>query len=242
MSASTGEYHNKIERYAEEISQTEDIDKLSAILGSLMKDTRGMQLDMMRSRDELELAQKQVKEAESKIQQLETELDQASELAHEDYLTKVLNRRGMDEAFVREISRADRLKLPLCVSILDIDHFKRLNDTYGHETGDEVLVHLVSVVKEALRPTDVIARFGGEEFVIILPEAGLDEASMVMTRVQRHLTKKFFMHDNKKVLITFSAGVALRAENEAPDAIIARADKALYQAKESGRNRVVAAV
>lgn len=242
MSASTGEYHNKIERYAEEISQTEDIDKLNAILGGLMKDTRGMQLDMMRSRDELELAQKQVREAEAKIQQLETELDQASELVHKDHLTGVLNRRGMDDAFERELSRADRLKLPLCVSILDIDHFKRLNDTYGHETGDEVLVHLVGVVKEALRPSDVIARFGGEEFVIILPDAGLDEASMVMTRVQRHLTKKFFMHDNQKVLITFSAGVALRNEGEFPDSIISRADKALYQAKESGRNRVVAAV
>ncbi|MDP2827246.1 MAG: diguanylate cyclase [Sulfuricellaceae bacterium] len=242
MSASTGEYHNKIERYAEEISQTEDIDKLNAILGGLMKDTRGMQLDMMRSRDELELAQKQVKEAESKIQQLETELDHASELVHKDHLTGVLNRRGMDEAFERELSRADRLKLPLCVSILDIDHFKRLNDTYGHEIGDEALVHLVKVVKDALRPSDVIARFGGEEFVIILPEASLDEASKVMMRVQRNLTKNFFMHGNQKLLITFSAGVALRTEGETPEFIIARADKALYQAKESGRNRVVAAV
>ena len=242
MSASTGEYHNKIERYAEEISQTEDIDKLNAILSGLMKDTRGMQLDMMRSRDELELAQKQVREAESKIQQLETELDQASELVHKDHLTGVLNRRGMDEAFERELSRADRLKLPLCVSILDIDHFKRLNDTYGHDTGDDVLVHLVSVVKEALRPSDVIARFGGEEFVIILPDASLEGASEVMMRVQRHLTKKFFMRDNQKVLITFSAGVALRAEGETPEFVIARADKALYQAKESGRNRVVAAI
>jgi diguanylate cyclase len=241
MTASTGEYHSKIEKYTEEIGRTEDINKLNQILGNLMKDTRGMQLDMLRSRDELELAHKRVKEAEEKIRQLEKELDHVSELVHEDHLTGTLNRRGMDDAFLRELSRADRLNAPLCVSLLDIDHFKRLNDTYGHDAGDEALIHLVRVVKEALRPSDVIARFGGEEFVIILPEAGMDEAVMVMTRVQRHLTKNFFMHDNQRLLITFSAGVALRGAGEGAESMISRADKALYQAKESGRNRVVPA-
>ena len=241
MTASTGEYHSKIEKYTEEIGRTEDINKLNQILGNLMKDTRGMQLDMLRSRDELELAHKRVKEAEEKVRQLEKELDHVSELVHEDHLTGTLNRRGMDDAFLRELSRADRLNAPLCVSLLDIDHFKRLNDTYGHDAGDEALIHLVRVVKEALRPSDVIARFGGEEFVIILPEAGMDEAVMVMTRVQRHLTKNFFMHDNQRLLITFSAGVALRGVGEGAESMISRADKALYQAKESGRNRVVPA-
>ncbi len=241
MSTSTGEYHNKIESYAAAISKTEDINQLNLILGDLMKDTRGMQLDMIRSRDELELAHRQVKEAEEKIRQLEKELDQVSELVREDHLTGTLNRRGMEEAFGREMSRADRLKAPLCVSLLDIDHFKRLNDTYGHDAGDDALVHLVRVTKEALRPTDVIARFGGEEFVIILPDTGMDEAVKVMTRVQRHLTKNFFMHDNQRLLITFSAGVALRGTGEDPESMISRADKALYQAKEAGRNRVVPA-
>ncbi len=241
MTTSTGEYHNKIEKYTEEIGRTEDINKLNQILGNLMKDTRGMQLDMMRSRDELELAHKQVREAEEKVRQLEAELDHVSELVHEDHLTGTLNRRGMEDAFGRELSRADRINSPLCVSLLDIDHFKRLNDTYGHDAGDEALVHLVRVVKEALRPSDVIARFGGEEFVIILPDTVLDEAVKVMTRVQRHLTKNFFMHDNQRLLITFSAGVALRAAGEGPESIISRADRALYQAKEAGRNRVVAA-
>lgn len=241
MSVSTGEYHSKIEAHAAAISKTEDINQLNRILGDLMKDTRGMQLDMIRSHDELEQAHRQVKVAEEKIRQLEAELDKVSELVHEDHLTGTLNRRGMDDAFGRELSRADRLKLPLCVSLLDIDHFKRLNDTYGHDTGDEALVHLVRVTKEALRPSDVIARFGGEEFVIILPDTGLDEAVKVMTRVQRQLTKNFFMHDNQRVLITFSAGVALRSSGEGAESMISRADKALYQAKEAGRNRVVPA-
>lgn len=241
MSASTGEYHSKIESYAAAISTTEDINQLNQILGDLMKDTRGMQLDMIRSHDELALAHKQVKEAEEKIRQLEMELDQVSELVHEDHLTGTLNRRGMEDAFGRELSRADRLTAPMCVSLMDIDHFKRLNDTYGHDAGDEALVHLVQVTREALRPTDVIARFGGEEFVIILPDTGMDEAVKVMTRVQRHLTKNFFMHDNQRLLITFSAGVALRGEGEGAESMISRADKALYQAKEAGRNRVIPA-
>ncbi|MBZ0106823.1 MAG: diguanylate cyclase [Sulfuricella denitrificans] len=241
MSASTGEYHSKIEIYAAEISKTEDINQLNQILGNLMKDTRGMQLDMMRSRDELEKAHLQVKDAEEKIRQLETELDHVSELVHEDHLTGTLNRRGMEEAFGRELSRADRLNSPMCVSLLDIDHFKRLNDTYGHDAGDDALVHLVRVTKEALRPSDVIARFGGEEFVIILPDTGMDEAVKVMTRVQRQLTKNFFMHDNQRLLITFSAGVALRGAGEGAESMISRADRALYQAKESGRNRVLPA-
>ncbi len=241
MSASTGEYHDKIGSYAAEISKTEDINQLNRILGDLMKDTRGMQLDMMRSRDELALAHKQVKDAEEKIRLLEVELDQVSELVHEDHLTGTLNRRGMEDAFGRELSRADRLKASMCVSLMDIDHFKRLNDTYGHDAGDEALVHLVQVTREALRPTDVIARFGGEEFVIILPDTGMDEAVKVMTRVQRHLTKNFFMHDNQRVLITFSAGVALRGTGEGAESMISRADKALYQAKEAGRNRVIPA-
>ncbi|MDD5404659.1 MAG: diguanylate cyclase [Sulfuricella sp.] len=241
MTASTGEYHAKIEKYTEEIGRTEDINKLNQILGNIMKDTRGMQLDMLRSRDELELAHKRVKAAEEKVRQLEKELDQVSELVHQDHLTGTLNRRGMDDAFQRELSRADRLNASLCVSLLDIDHFKRLNDTYGHETGDEALIHLVRVVKEALRPSDVVARFGGEEFVIILPDTGMDEAVNVMTRVQRHLTKNFFLHDNQRLLITFSAGVALRGPGENAESLISRADQALYQAKEAGRNRVVAA-
>lgn len=241
MSASTGEYHSKVESYAAAISKTEDINQLNQILGDLMKDTRGMQLDMIRSRDELQQAHKQVKEAEEKIRLLEAELDQVSELVHEDHLTGTLNRRGMEDAFGRELSRADRLKSPMSVSLLDIDHFKRLNDTYGHDAGDEALVHLVRVTREALRPTDVIARFGGEEFVIILPDTGIDEAVKVMTRVQRHLTKNFFMHDNQRLLITFSAGVALRNAGEGAESMISRADKALYQAKEAGRNRVIPA-
>jgi diguanylate cyclase len=241
MSASTSEYHKKIENYSAQISGTEDINQLNRILGDLMSDTKGMQVDMLRSRDELEDARKRVEVSEQRIHELEAELDKATSLMHKDYLTATLNRRGMDDALGRELARAERTGAPLCVVLLDIDYFKRLNDAYGHEVGDEALIHLVRVIKETLRPMDIIARFGGEEFVIVLPETPLGEGVQTIIRLQRALTKKFFLHNNEKLLITFSAGVALCAPGESSDAIIARADKALYKAKAAGRNRVIAA-
>jgi diguanylate cyclase len=174
------------------------------------------------------------------VRKLQSELEHVSELVHEDQLTGVLNRRGLDGAYKREASRADRTGKPLCVSLLDIDNFKRLNDTHGHQAGDDALQHLVRVVKRTMRPSDVLARYGGEEFLLLLPETGLDEGVAVMMRLQRNLTKAFFLHNNERVLITFSAGVALRETGEQPYATIERADKALYRAKRMGKNRVCA--
>lgn len=241
MTESTGEFHKKVEHYQQQISSTEDIAELNVLLDRLAEDTRAMQLDALRSHEELKATQKKVEEAEQRILQLSSELEQASALAHKDFLTGTLNRRGMNEALEREFSRADRMQAPLCIALMDVDHFKKLNDNLGHEAGDVALAHLAKVTREALRPTDVLARFGGEEFVIILPETGQEEAVRVMTRVQRELTKNFFLHDNERVLITFSAGVAQRQPEEISGSVIQRADAALYLAKHSGRNRVIGA-
>ncbi len=111
----------------------------------------------------------------------------------------------------------------------------------ARKAGDQALIHLTNVIKETLRPTDEVARYGGEEFIIIMSETGLEEAMATVTRLQRELTKKFFLHNNERKLITFSAGVALRIAHEASEDVIARADKAMYQAKKTGKNRVVAA-
>lgn len=242
MTEHTGEFHNKIEGYQQQLSGTEDIAEINVILDNLMQDTKSMQLDALRAREHLQQSQGEVHAAEQRIRQLTDELLQLSEAAHQDFLTGTLNRRGMEEAFQREFSRASRMNEPISVALLDVDHFKKLNDTLGHEAGDVALVHLAKVVKGALRPTDVLARYGGEEFVIILPQTDQAEGIVIMTRVQRELTKNFFLHNNKKTLITFSAGVAQRIDQESPDDVIGRADLALYQAKHAGRNRVIGAV
>ncbi|MGH8670748.1 MAG: GGDEF domain-containing protein, partial [Burkholderiales bacterium] len=234
-------YQDKLEYYSGEIKKSDDIGQLNSLLASLMDDTRSMQVDAMRSHEELVEVRSKAEVAEQRIRQLEHELENVSELVREDYLTGSLNRRGLDDALQREFARAGRSKSPLCAVLLDIDHFKRFNDTHGHEAGDGALVHLVKVIKEMLRPSDVIARLGGEEFVIILPDTQTDDAISIMVRMQRELTKKYFLRNNERLLITFSAGVAKRTPNESPAEMLARADIALYEAKAAGRNRVLSA-
>ena len=241
LSETTGEYHNKLEHYSQKIGQTEDIGKLLELITEVMRETRNVQTNALRSRDDLMMARKAVETAQEKIKQLEAELEQLSEKVQEDQLTGTLNRRGLEDAFEREAARADRQGSLLCLAILDIDDFKQINDTHGHQTGDDALKYLARMVDETIRPTDIVARFGGEEFVILLPETGMDEAVAVMTRLQRNLTKKFFLHNNERLLMTFSAGVAQRIPGEIQDAVVARADKALYIAKQTGKNRVLAA-
>ena len=241
LTESTGDYHTKIAAYSEKIGGADNLAELSHILDDIMHDTRALQSSAQQSHEELDNTRLQAEKAEARVKQLERELEQVSEMMHEDQLTGALNRRGMDETLDREIKRADRQQSPVSLALLDIDNFKRLNDTMGHQVGDQALIHLIKVIKEALRPTDAVARYGGEEFIIIMSETGLEEGMATITRLQRELTKKFFLHDNNRLLITFSAGVALRRPEEAPEELIGRADKAMYQAKQTGKNRVVAA-
>jgi diguanylate cyclase len=241
LTESTGEYHNKIEGYTKKISKTDNLTELNHILKDVMHDTRIIQASALRSHEEMLNHKKEADAAENRIKELEQELEQVSELVREDQLTGALNRRGLDETLERELKRSDRSKTSVSIAMLDIDNFKHLNDTIGHQAGDRALVHLTRVIKETLRPADSVGRYGGEEFLIVLPESDLKAAIEAMQRLQRDLTKKFFLHNNERILVTFSAGVALRVENEDADDLIGRADKAMYVAKKTGKNRVVAA-
>jgi len=241
LSESTGDYHDKIERCADQISKAHDIADLSAVLEEVMRETRLIQLNAQRSRDELMQMRGKVGAAEREIERLQDELANASQMVRHDPLTGVLNRKGMDDALDTEVGRARRHHGKLCLALLDIDNFKKLNDTLGHAAGDAALVHLAKVVHEAIRPEDTLARYGGEEFVVILPDTALESAVGAMVRVQRELTKHFFLHNNDKVLITFSCGVAELGADEEAMAAIQRADGAMYLAKRAGKNRVLAA-
>lgn len=238
ITTSTSTYHQRIESYSVQIAKAEDIGELTEVIDHLSTDMRQIQGEMKDTHQELLQARQHVEEAEQRIHSLESELQEVSAMVREDQLTGALNRRGMDEAFVREEARAQRVAAPFSIALLDIDHFKKLNDKLGHQAGDQALIHLTNVVRTLLRPMDSLARYGGEEFLVLLPNTTLEEAETVMQRLQRELTKEFFMHDNQRVLITFSAGVAERHDAEAREAFIARADAAMYQAKAHGRNRV----
>jgi diguanylate cyclase len=241
MASSTDSYYESVTAFSKKVNQATDIGDLNSALTSILEATREAQKEAITSRDNMAFAQFEVQRAAERIINLEKELAQMSELVCEDHLTGSLNRRGLDESLEREINRATRFNKPLCVALLDLDDFKKINDTYGHTTGDEVLVHLVSVIKDTLRKLDVIARFGGEEFLVLLPETPADDALKIVTRIQRELTKRIFMHDNLSILITFSAGVASMQPNESQKELLARADNALYEAKRAGKNRVILA-
>lgn len=237
----TSDYHDKIESCAEKISSSKDITELEDVLGEVMRETRTIQINAQRSRDELRSTQQKVQESEARIQELERELVASSDLVRHDQLTGTLNRRGLEEIFTKEAARATRHDTALCVALIDIDNFKKLNDSMGHDTGDQALIHLATICRETLRPQDTVARYGGEEFIILLPETSLDDAAIALTRLQRELTKKFFLHGNEKVLITFSAGVTQMLPSDTQATVIKRADEAMYQAKKTGKNRVTTA-
>jgi diguanylate cyclase len=230
-----------MDSYSQKIAQAGSINELNSVLDDVMRDTRTIQTDALNSRDDMVAARQKALDAEAKIHKLESELAQMSELAREDPLTGSLNRRGLDDVFEREQARAKRRGSPLCIALLDMDDFKNLNDTHGHGAGDDALIHVVKIVKETLRTMDVIGRFGGEEFLVVLPDTNIEDAMLVIGRLKKELTKRIFIHNNQRLLITFSAGVALSAPDEDTKSVLKRADTALYKAKKAGKNRAIVA-
>lgn len=241
FSETTSVYHGKIEACAEKMSRANGVSELTEVLNEVMYETRMVQVDTARSRDELSLMQKRVQEAEQEVARLQSELSTTSKMIRHDPLTGALNRKGLDEALQKEVNRYQRQGGDLSIALLDIDNFKQINDDRGHAVGDAALVHLATVIQETVRSQDTLARYGGEEFVVLLPNTGTEAAVSIMTRVQRELTRKFFMANNDKVLITFSCGLVNVAQAEDPHEALQRADAAMYLAKRSGKNRVISA-
>lgn len=164
-------------------------------------------------------------------------------LATTDSLTGLPNRRFLSERLDQEIYRAQRYGIPLSLILFDIDHFKRINDGWGHAAGDQVLREIAQETQHLLRRTDLVGRYGGEEFVVLLPETELAEAMSLARRLNWQISQKVitFMRGSPLV-VTVSAGVAALAPDENGEKLIQRADQALYRAKEGGRNRVEAAI
>lgn len=239
MNDSSAAFQGKIEDSAQKIEQVSSIEDIAPLLKEVISATRTMAEETAHAREQLNSLQVKVLATEAEIAKLHLDLLNASASARHDPLTNTLNRKGLDEALVREIANMRRKGRPLSVALLDIDNFKKLNDKLGHETGDEALIHLVKVARECLRPQDTLARYGGEEFVILMPDTPAQEAINAMSRLQRELTKNFFLAGKDKVLITFSAGVAQLLPEESGADAIKRADQAMYLAKRAGKNRVM---
>ncbi|HLG19583.1 MAG TPA: GGDEF domain-containing protein [Bdellovibrionota bacterium] len=161
-------------------------------------------------------------------------------MAMRDGLTKVFNRRYFLESLDRELNYAARLRQSLTCILLDIDHFKKVNDTYGHQAGDAVLRAIANALQQEIRRYDVLARYGGEEFVILLRATALDNALLLAERLRRLSSELEFVFDQKNASVTVSLGVAsFDPDNpKSGDDLVREADRYLYEAKERGRNRV----
>lgn len=177
----------------------------------------------------------------SEADRLRDELAEQRRLASTDALTGLLNRMALDDRLKQEMSRWRRHGHPLSVVIVDVDHFKLINDRYGHQTGDRVLQELAQRMRKVARDSDTLGRYGGEEFVMVLPDTGREQAVVAAEKVRVLVEKLKFHYEGKPVPVTLSAGVAQAAEDEAVGRCVARADAALYAAKQAGRNRVAAA-
>jgi diguanylate cyclase (GGDEF)-like protein len=166
--------------------------------------------------------------------------DELSNLAHLDGLTGCFNRKYILDYLETEVKRCQKLELPLSLIMLDLDHFKNVNDTHGHLAGDYVLKETVRLLRDkVLRTSDVLGRYGGEEFCIIMSEAALRTGIDVGERIRKNIEKHEYVFDGIRLTVTISAGVAqISKKGETSKDLIAAADKALYDAKESGRNKV----
>jgi len=174
-------------------------------------------------------------------QRLSQELKHVRVLSLTDELTELPNRRAFIQRLEEELQRARRYKSSFCVAMMDLDHFKRINDTYGHAAGDEILRKYANNILSILRRSDMVARYGGEEFAIIFPNASLEEAEQALDKVRARAVKTQIDFNNDIIHAPgFSAGLVLCDSTEDADALIKRADQMLYAAKEKGRNRIEA--
>lgn len=155
-----------------------------------------------------------------------------------DPLTKVLNRNAYNLTLEQTIRDFRRYKDHTILMVADIDHFKKLNDNYGHKTGDRVLRSVASSLNNSIRASDFVFRYGGEEFVILLKKCSLDQGKKVAEKIRRQVEKKFSLDKGQKLSVTISLGLTQFKENDSEDSVFQRADQALYKAKTNGRNRV----
>ncbi len=160
--------------------------------------------------------------------------------ASTDALTGLHNRGWLDDAFDREIKRSERDELPLAMIMIDVDNFKNYNDEYGHLAGDQVLIKVAESIRSPLRPNDLVARFGGEEFAVLLPETTVDNAKIIAERLRERVFEADpgLLDDKQLPAVSISLGIAGRQPGYSLDMIIAAADVAMYHAKRNGKNRV----
>lgn len=238
MAGENGRNHQQLESLANELDSATDWQQIRKIVSEVLNTSKNITKQSIEARNTLLQAKNRLSAAQEKIRKLEEEMESISQLVHVDPLTGTLNRRGLNAAFARESARAQRLKQPLTVAIVDLDHFKQVNDRHGHDLGDQVLQGMAKILQDTLRANDVITRYGGEEFVILMPDTTPENALDILERVQTRLNRQSFQTQNQPLKISFSGGISLWQNSCSQEQSIAAADKAMYHAKTDGRQRI----
>ncbi len=199
------------------------------------------QLERDKNQNELKELVHKIKEMESETVDLRAKLDVAQHRATRDPLTHLPNRLAFEERLADDLARARRYATPLTMAVWDIDFFKKINDTFGHKSGDKALVIIAKLLSTHCRETDFVARIGGEEFVMLLPETEGPIALKVLDKLRTVVEKSSFNANGQKISITVSCGVTQYVKDDTSETLFVRADEALYQAKQNGRNQCVLA-
>ncbi len=234
VKSATSEYGGSLEDVTIKIEEAETIEDLSQVVNSIVQDTK----KMVEKNQALEL---QLVNSSQQVTELRKNLDNVKKEAMTDGLTGLSNRKAFDKYIRDHVEEAENIRVPLILMMLDIDHFKQFNDTYGHQVGDQVLRLVARTLTDNVKGRDIAARYGGEEFAIILPETSLLSGVKVAELLRKSVeSKEVINKTNNETLgrITMSIGVAEFKRGESISEFIERADAALYFAKKNGRNRV----
>ena len=219
--------------------QDHGFEALTKLQNELIHAASSIEKEMDTVTSKLQTGKSKVQELEEKVKTLEAELNRTKTENMRDHLTGLLTRRAFSEEIKKVESAYQRIQTQYAVVFFDLDHFKKLNDTYGHECGDVVLSTFGKILNKGVRDHDLVGRYGGEEFVAIIHFNLNRELLQFLKRIKTIVTENSFLYKDKKIKVTFSAGVAIRSSYDTYEDTLQKADVLLYQAKENGRNKIV---
>jgi diguanylate cyclase len=226
-----GEKNKDLAGNVTSLKGSRDRNEILRLLSTVVMQAGGIQ-------NTVEASHKDLVETRRALTSMQEELAETRQLLNEDALTGALNRRGLDQTLMREIARSQRLDTKLSLAMVDLDFFKNVNDQFGHEAGDQMLMHFANQIKSVLRKSDALVRYGGEEFTLVLPDTDERGALLVLGRLQQIMKRSPLKYEGREINTTFSAGIACLSADENGHSLLRRADEALYAAKNGGRNAI----